>query len=149
MDKNKKGFVFIETVIVLVVLVVSLMGLYSMFSHVVTNASRRESYDNINDIYKVNIIKKLLTYDVTQSYLIIDKTNCSNYMNTDCEFIFEELSVEKVLITNMNINELIKLNIDIPNTMKEYLKTINKNNRSIVVGFTREEAKNYSSLEIR
>jgi hypothetical protein len=53
---NRKEFVFIETIVVLVVVMVIMIGIYSSYSIINRNATKREKYDNINDIYKVNLI---------------------------------------------------------------------------------------------
>ncbi len=146
---QNKGFIFIETVIVLVVLSASLIGLYSSFSSVINTLENRKKYDNINDIYKVNIISEILTNAPSNTYTIIDSSSCQNYMNSDCTEIFNELNISEVLLTNANIQTILDLDIDIPNTMKEYLKTINKNEKSIVVRFNRNSENYYASLELR
>ncbi len=146
---QNKGFIFIETVIVLVVLSASLIGLYSSFSSVINTLENRKKYDNINDIYKVNIISEILTNVPSDTYTIIDSSSCQNYMNSDCTEIFNELNISEVLLTNINIQTILNLDIDIPNTMKEYLQTINKNEKSIVARFNRNSENYYASLELR
>ena len=146
---SNRGFIFVETVVVLVVLAASLIGLYSTFSSVINNIEKRKQYDNINDIYKVNIMKDLIINEPSGTYTIINSNNCTNYMNSDCNEVFSELSVSEVLITGNNVQTIIDLNINIPNTMKEYLKTINKNEKSIIVRFYRSGKNYYSSLELR
>ena len=146
---QNKGFIFIETVIVLVVLSASLIGLYSSFSSVINTLENRKKYDNINDIYKVNIISEILTNVPSDTYTIIDSSSCQNYMNSDCTEIFNELNIREVLLTNTNIQTILNLDIDIPNTMKEYLQTINKNEKSIVARFNRNSENYYASLELR
>ena len=146
---QNKGFIFIETVIVLVVLSASLIGLYSSFSSVINTLENRKKYDNINDIYKVNIISEILTNVPSDTYTIIDSSSCQNYMNSDCTEIFNELNISEVLLTNINIQTILNLDIDIPNTMKEYLQKINKNEKSIVARFNRNSENYYASLELR
>lgn len=146
---HNKGFIFIETVIVLVVLSASLIGLYSSFSSVVNNIEKRKQYDNINDIYKVKIVKDLFESIPSNTYTTIDNSNCTNYMNADCKEVFSELSISEVLVTGNNIQTIIDLDINIPNTMKEYLETINKNEKSLIVRFNRSGENYYSSLELR
>ena len=146
---SRKGFIFIETVVVLVVLAASLIGLYSTFSSVINNIEKRKQYDNINDVYKVKIIKDLIVNEPSDTYTIVHNSNCTNYMNNDCKEVFSELAVSEVLITGNNIQTIIDLDINIPNTMKEYLKTVNKNEKSIIVRFNRSGENYYSSLELR
>lgn len=146
---HNKGFIFIETVTVLVVLSASLIGLYSSFSSVVNNIEKRKQYDNINDIYKVKIVKDLFESIPSNTYTTIDNSNCTNYMNADCKEVFSELSISEVLVTGNNIQTIIDLDINITNTMKEYLETINKNEKSLIVRFNRSGENYYSSLELR
>ena len=57
---NKKGFVLIETIVVMSIVMISLIGIYGTYSSIVKNQSQRKFYDNINDVYRLNIIKSLL-----------------------------------------------------------------------------------------
>ena len=54
----KKGFVFIETVTVLMVLVTTLLSVFLSFQNVKANMDKREFYDNVSDIYKTDMIRK-------------------------------------------------------------------------------------------
>ena len=48
---NKKGFVLLETVIVLLVTVIAMLGLYTTYAFVFKNLKQARKYDNINDVY--------------------------------------------------------------------------------------------------
>lgn len=147
MKQDKKGFVFIETIVVLVVLLVSLIGLYNLFSFVMMRGERREIYDNMNDVYKVNLIYNLFN-TLPTGVTVITSDNCTTYMNSYCSSIFSDLLVDTVLITGNNINSLIDSDIDINNTMKEYLKTLKKDEETLVVSFNKGEVMHFSSLRV-
>lgn len=60
---NKKGFVLMETIIVVAVLGVILVTLYASFSTIVIGVRKTNYYDNTEYIYKTNIIKGYLKAD--------------------------------------------------------------------------------------
>lgn len=57
---NNKGFVFLETIIVTVVLTTTLIFLYSNFNKTVNNEKRRLYYDDIAYMYKTLFIRQAL-----------------------------------------------------------------------------------------
>lgn len=59
--KNKKGFVFIETIVVIVVLLTSLLYLYSTFIALSQSEKRRLLYDDVSYLYRTYFVKKYLT----------------------------------------------------------------------------------------
>ena len=58
---NKKGFVFIETIIVVAVLITSLLYLYSTFVSLNNNEQRRLLYDDVGYLYRAYYVKKYFT----------------------------------------------------------------------------------------
>ena len=65
--KNKRGFVFIETIITVVVLTTSLLYLYNSYSSIISSEEERLYYDNPAYIYRTNYIREFL-----ESYSNID-----------------------------------------------------------------------------
>ena len=57
---NKKGFVFIETIIVVIVLTSSLLLLYTSFNKILQSEKTRVNYDDINYIYRTYYVQTLL-----------------------------------------------------------------------------------------
>ena len=49
---NKKGFVFIETIVVTAILLASLVLVYSLFVSSNNNETRRLRYDDMNKLYE-------------------------------------------------------------------------------------------------
>lgn len=81
---NKKGFVMIETIIVMSVLAIGLIALYSSYNIILSKASATNYYDEPEDIYKTYMINEFLknysiTSDVSNSnsfYVEIDLDTC-------------------------------------------------------------------------
>lgn len=148
---NKKGFVFLETIIVIVVLSGSLATLYSLMTKITYDIKTRKYYDNISDIYKTDIIRSNITKETitgTNLYIEITKSNCTSYMTPTCADLLNELEAERVVINLKSVGAISLEQNDFPNSMIEYLKTINTNNRYIIVNYKYDEKNYYSSLEI-
>ena len=151
----KKGFVFIETLIVLAVLSFSLVNIYSMFIKVTTDIEIRKSYDNINDIYKVDVLRSLIdssTLNSDDTPINVTSTNCTSYMEEACTNLMQTLNVNNIYISKVE-GILLSQNMTIKNTMKEYLKTIDteKPKRYIIVEFNCDTSGNnctYASLDM-
>ncbi|MBQ6840775.1 MAG: hypothetical protein IJO63_01505 [Bacilli bacterium] len=61
---NKKGFIFIETIITVVVVMATLLLLYSAFSKVIINEQNRLYHDDISYIYKTKHIADVLKLSI-------------------------------------------------------------------------------------
>ena len=61
---KKDGFVFVESVVVLVVVALSLAMLISSYSLVTRKTKEKERYDKTSDKYLVYVLSKLGTDDV-------------------------------------------------------------------------------------
>ena len=86
---NNKGFVFVETIVVIVVLSLGLVMVYSSFSSVVSNDKRRASYNDVAYIYRTYYIEDFLVSLNVEDYIkyYLDKEgkkiqlfNCSSPM---------------------------------------------------------------------
>ena len=142
---TKKGFVFIETIIVIVLLSVGIASMYSLMSNITTDIKMRKYFDNISDLYKTNIIRNNTNKNLTGStYLEITKDNCTSYMNSNCNSLLTDLEVERVVINFTNLDNIINSDTTLPNSLNEYLKTINsyKTNKYIIVNY-KYNNKNY------
>lgn len=152
----KKGFVFIETLVVLVVLIAGILSIFSTYAILTSNIEKREYYDNISDLYKVDIIRSLIDVDaIGEPTDYITKNNCSNIMQSNCIEILESLNVEKIYInTTVSINDMIDESESyLPsanNSLIEYIKTIkdSTSRRYIIVNFYYNNHNYYASLYI-
>ncbi len=149
---TKKGFVFIETIIVIVLLSVSIASMYSLMSNITTDIKTRKYFDNISDLYKTNIIRNNTNKNLTGStYLEITKDNCTSYMSSNCNSLLTDLEVERVVINFTNLDNIINSDTTLPNSLNEYLKTINsyKTNKYIIVNYKYNNKNYYASLEVK
>ncbi len=150
----KKGFVFLETLLVMVVLSIAVLGVYSTYVSVSSNINSRTYYDNIGDLYKTDIVRKWINESslvTSNNYIIINSSNCSSYMNiSNCSDYMDYLLVENIYINNSNIATLLELNdTELSNSLKLYIKTMNNDNkRYIIVNYKRNNKNYYSSLRI-
>ena len=149
---TKKGFVFIETIIVIVLLSVGIASMYSLMSNITTDIKMRKYFDNISDLYKTNIIRNNTNKNLTGStYLEITKDNCTSYMSSNCNSLLTDLEVERVVINFTNLDNIINSYTTLPNSLNEYLKTINsyKTNKYIIVNYKYNNKNYYASLEVK
>ena len=149
---TKKGFVFIETIIVIVLLSVGIASMYSLMSNITTDIKTRKYFDNISDLYKTNIIRNNTNKNLTGStYLEITKDNCTSYMSSNCNSLLTDLEVERVAINFTNLDNIINSDTTLPNSLNEYLKTINsyKTNKYIIVNYKYNNKNYYASLEVK
>lgn len=144
----KKGFVFLETLLLITVLTGTVLALYSNYITVTTNISSRVNYDRISDLYKVDVIRSYFKSDISlDSNINVNSSNCLTYMNGECSSILDLLDVKEIYILN-DINNVS----DVTNSMKLYLKTINDSDSShyyIVVQFKIDNDNYYGSLRFR
>lgn len=149
---TKKGFVFIETIIVIVLLSVGIASMYSLMTNITTDIKMRKYFDNISDLYKTNIIRNNTNKNLTGStYLEITKDNCTSYMSSNCNSLLTDLEVERVVISFTNLDNIINSDTTLPNSLNEYLKTINsyKTNKYIIVNYKYNNKNYYASLEVK
>lgn len=94
---NKKGFMFIETIVVLVVVALSLTSLLASYSLITRKVESRKHYDLPSDLYLVYSISKL------------GATKTVNYQNVG-DFIATRDDCHKYYMGNMvsNCNQLFK-----------------------------------------
>ncbi len=58
---KSKGFVFIETIVVIVILSIGLIMVYQSFTNVITNSKRRASYNDVDYVYRTYYIEEFIT----------------------------------------------------------------------------------------
>ena len=149
---NKNGFVIIETIIVIVLLSVGIASMYFLMTNITTDIKSRKYFDNISDLYKTNIIRDNVSKNLTgTTYLEITKDNCTSYMTSTCYSLLTDLEVERVVVNFASLDNIINSDTTIPNSMNEYLKTINtyKTNKYIIVNYKYNNKNYYASLEVK
>ena len=58
--KNRKGFMFVETIMVMTILTTSLLTIYITFSRVLLNEKRRAMFDDTSYLYRTYLIEDYL-----------------------------------------------------------------------------------------
>lgn len=102
---NKKGFVMIETIIVITILSVGLISLYSSYSVILSRAKVKNTYDNVEYIYKAYFVGNYIKENVSTipngftKYVVGAGSNPAKL-----NFIMNNLSIEKIYIINSTLN---------------------------------------------
>ena len=79
---NNKGFIFIETVVTVVILSASLLILYNTYSSSFENEKDRLNYDDVAFIYRTNEIRKFLNENT-----LIKQLKSTAFENTYATFV--------------------------------------------------------------
>ena len=99
---NKKGFMFIETIVVLVVVALSLTSLLASYSLITRKVESRKHYDLPSDLYFVYSISKLgatktVNYQNVGTDFIVTRDNCQgSYMGqmvSNCNQLFKDTNL--------------------------------------------------------
>lgn len=138
---NNKGYIFIETIVVLSITMVSLLVLFNGYSLLTKSAYQKKYFDNINDVYKVNIIKNMMKENNNVSFV---KTECTNFMNEDCTSVLDKFNIERVILTD----NLESINTTNDNFIK-YLNTLEKDKKYIIIERKLNNKYYYASLKIK
>lgn len=119
--KKKRRFIFIETIVVIAVLLTSLLYLYASYIALTTNEKRRMLYDDVSYLYKTYYIKK---YFVSQRLdRVIDNLSDEN-VNTNANFIIpfgcSSIDVFENYAKEGTFCELMSQNLHISNIYMTY-----------------------------
>ena len=80
---KKNGFVFMETVVVVCVLSLTLLMLYGSYSHILRNSRQKKTFDTTDSIYTTYYVKKLIAkHKSSASYESYFNTNCTRLTGT-------------------------------------------------------------------
>lgn len=136
--KNIKGFVMIETIIVITILTVGLISLYSSYSVILSKSKVKNNYDNIEYLYKAYFIGNYLVDNNVFSNFTIYKQDT---LDNDLNFIIDNLSIDKIYVIPKNFDYKVK----IPNLDGSSIAYFNKwkdydeNKINIIVKFKSED----------
>lgn len=151
--KKKKGFVFIETLIVVAVLTASLLMLYSTYSALIRKEKTRIQYNDSAYLYRTYYLEKffrnfrldmvsksLNKEDTTKPLALLTGFGCTNsvFVNDEknkglCESLVEELHINNMYLTynDLSLLQSCKNNSGVCETLLQvndkaaaYLKTI-------------------------
>ena len=149
---NKKGFILAETIAVSVVIMTSLVIVYTQFMTISKSYTRTFTYNSVNNLYLVNNVKEYIKDDgfdklieELDNKLYIDITSCptSYFINyIYCRSLVENSNIKQIIFTKQNLEEL-ENNLDdgLSEKMKQFIKSINYddvNNHRLIVEFNDE-----------
>lgn len=128
---KNKGFVFIETIIVVVILTTSLLAIYSTFSKMVQSQKSRIYYDDIVYIYRTGIIKNKLekmfnnglVYNIDSPYIGSESSDFNEQYLDLYNHLYNDYEVEYFLLLEVSNNKVV-INEILEDDMKTYLKTL-------------------------
>lgn len=155
MKNNIKGFILIETLIVSVFILTTLVFLFVQFQKIDTNYNRTFKYNTTDNLYAIYNIKQYLVENglntlstalIVNNYKYIDITNCpSAYLtNTNyCLSLYATLKIKTIIFTKQDITTLIA-DLDnisaITEDTKDFVRYIQFNNETakyrLIVEFT-------------
>lgn len=150
---NKKGFVLAETIAVSVIIMTSLVIVYTQFATLNNSYKTSFQYNNVNNLYLVNNLRNFIKDDGLDRLIqlldnneYVDITSCPSYLFDEylyCRLLVDNSNMKTILFTNEDISKL-KNSIDSTNysqTMKNYIKKINNstgNSQRLIVEFEDE-----------
>lgn len=125
--RNKKGFIFIETIVVIAVLITSLLYLYSSYISLTNHEKERLLYDDVSYLYRAYYVKKYFSSQRIDRILgNLDNSNGANNVNFFlsfgcgnedifdnvnqeggfCELMSEELHISNIYLTYSDLSEI-------------------------------------------
>ena len=150
MLKQKKGYILLETLVVVGVLSIVLVGMYSSFINMYSIFKERRTYDNTEFLYKTKVLREQLTMtaDLGSSKIvtICNNNDASNKCENNSEYgsIFEEFGIQYAFfavanITSGDVNGMT----NIPVTVKRYIRDLDtdadSNDVILIVGYQTDE----------
>jgi type II secretory pathway pseudopilin PulG len=102
---NKKGFIFVETIIVIVVLITALIIIYSSFLGVLDNEKRRSTFNNTSYLYQTYYIENFITSLNIKDYIDAFLKNPSSPR----EIIGFDCGSQLLYDTSNNVGEINKV----------------------------------------
>lgn len=135
---NKKGFVFIETIVTIVVLASALIYVYSGFNTILIKEKTRVNYDDIAYIYRTYYIKDYFAGGkLTEVLKKIDAINPTILIGCEYEGLVTDIDSCNKLMTDYNVTSIAVSTGDM-----SYVKNCNDNSNKC------SYLKNFSTKEL-
>ena len=168
--KNKDGFVFLESVVVLVVVAIALTGFMTTYTLLSNQAKRREYYDKTSDKYLLYAISSLgttgnLNIPACGTFYCRNASDCYDYCfknfyasEAEVRNMFDDTGlvylyymngnrIQRALMINETTNYYPTQKID--NGSIEYIKTLDINKENYLIGvFRRSDKYYYASINL-
>jgi len=108
---NKKGFVFIETIVTIVVLAVSLLYIYSGFTDILIKEKARVHYDDVAYIYRTYYVKNFFAnYNLNNVLKNLSEDNPMIIIGCEYSGIFGD--IPETIDVDKDLNGTCDLNCD-------------------------------------
>lgn len=149
--ENKNAFFLSETMVVIAVVSVVLLGVFKIFSHVYTNYKQEERYNTINAINALSNVKKYfdnkgVSYDsITLNNGYADITNIQEYETDYFDAIKKEYSVDKLYLIDMSIEDKTFPNFNV--ILRKYINTIKTSGLILLVQVNGNEYANIKVID--
>ncbi len=161
---NNKGFVLMETIVVVSVLCVVLVVLYAAYNKLLIDVHKQSLYDKTEYIYKTNLVRDYVEevlsseqYSSSTHYIFcrntmsdkkcFDPETVGNYQND----LFETLGVQAVYITMWNVEEISASDlVGFEATTQNYIKSMDTTDEDafrIIVMYSSENDDNKKMYE--
>ena len=137
MKKNKNGFFLPETIVVISIVAVVLLGVFQVFSSVFLRYTETEKYNTVNSLNAVAAVQKYLESTSVNFEGVLGDAYYLDITDNSSSEIFkrikEEYSIDKAYL--IDLNQLFQDdNIGVFNvTTRKYLETFSKQNGIILV----------------
>ncbi len=157
LNVNKKGFMFIETIIMCAILMVGLLVIYNGYTSALTREKERLNYNTIAGKNRLIAIKEYLK-NQDENWECVEssgKINCPEISNLLGTSDYIELTENEIVANIKDIYEIKKLylakctaNFELEGDFEDYLNTMNKCNSEekyrFIAEFYNEDTKIYS-----
>ena len=129
---NKKGFVLMETIVVIVVVSVALLTIFSSYNKILSKLRTENKYDTSEYIYITKYIKDYMQNNQSSLGINIDdiSANITNYLSkiSNSNNLKSLYGVEKIyLLTNLNKFGINETKVDA--YMIDYIKKLDVRNQ--------------------
>lgn len=149
-DKKKKGFVLIETIVVIVVISVSLLTLFASYNKILTKVKEENKYDLSEHLYMTNYIREYLKDSKTITPYELGSSNDGPTNYVDATFsIFGVKSI--YIISDINGSETNKNLQYFDAYLIDYIKKldVDDNTALIVVEYAKTSRDvNYNTIKL-
>ena len=132
-NKNNRGFMLTETLVVASLLITVLLIIYIQFKNVSRNYTNSFLYNTVGSSYNLNVLRKYIheeDYSLLANALsdrdYIDITDCSYLYFEDpgfCRYLVNSLNIKQVLFTAEDLQK-IKNSNNLSLDFKDYINTI-------------------------
>lgn len=127
---NKKGFVFVETIVVCAVLSISLVTVYAAFAMLVKNQKTSSNYDQAVYNYR--------SYYLVKSLNVI---TCDQVVSIDDE-IKNSLDITKAICVSADKLSNYKNDIDFGDYIKTIADSLDESSKYLIVQFNNDQNEN-------